>query len=123
MKIGHVIAIFVVVFCSLSLYAHHLKVQVALQESKLALAKSENDQLVDTEYSLKKDIQRAKQLQTDINNELERENETYQLLQETLKAIQSKLKGSERLQHAVSSLEKEYGELVIEAKMLEETRK
>ena len=123
MKISYVIAGFIAIFCALSLYAHHLKVQVSLQEVKLALAQSENDQLVDTEFSLKKDIDRTKQLQSDIDVELERENDTYKLLQETLKAIQLKLEGSEQLQLAVSALEKEYGELVIEAKLLEEMRK
>ncbi len=121
MKIG--IAGFIAIFCALSLYVYHLKVNVSLQESKLALAQSENDQLVDTEFSLKKDIDRAKQLQSDIDVELERENETYTPLHETLKAIQLKLEGSEQLQRAVSALENEYGELVIEAKLLEEMRK
>lgn len=122
MKVGCVVA-GLVVFCALSLYAHHLQVQVALQELKLANAQSENDQLVATEFSLNRDIERAEQLEKDIDAELRCENDTYQLLQETLNAIRLKLEGTERLERAVSRLEQEYGELVIEARLLEEMQR
>ncbi len=105
-----------VLFVTLLVYGYRLKSAQLEREARAQQFENANEELLSTKDALARDVKSAQELQHEIELELQEEKRIYVSLRTTLGAIQSKLRGSDRLKKAVATLEAEFRKLTEEAK-------
>ena len=107
-------ALFAIVTILLSGLVYSLKRDADVWELKVRAAEQERNKLEDAAYSLENDIKRTVDLQGELDDQIEESEVQLQLLGETLIAIQEKLKDTERLSQAVTTLKQEFDGLQLD---------